>query len=241
MVAELAVIYLAGQQIYRHVTREEVRHVQARELHFDDDVDVQARKTAFFAFMRPIIEAENRRIQVLRQRLIAARKVGGKPVWVAAVAADYRLKWTGAEWQALLRRVDTAPLPLVLAQSANETNWGRSRFARQGNNMFGQWCFKPGCGLVPKRRTVGKSHEVASYATVNASIRAYLHNINTSPAYRLLRDLRQRARRQGKEPTASQMAGGLANYSERGAAYVKDIRAMIKSNRALMIGSGRGR
>ena len=240
LLAELAVIYLTGQQIYLHYSKEEIRSFQARDLQIDDGINVPGRKTAFFAFMRPIIEAENHRIQDLRRRLIAARKVGGKPVWVAAVADKYRIAWTGAEWRALLQRGDTAPLPLVLAQSANETNWGRSRFAREGNNMFGQWCFKPGCGMVPKQRNTGAGHEVARYKSVNASVRAYLRNLNTGPAYRELRRLRWQARQQGKTPDAMQLASGLDRYSQRGAAYVDDIRAMIQSNRALMLGVGAG-
>jgi len=238
LLVPLAVIYLAGQQIYLHYSREEVRSIQAHELRFQEGVDAEARKTAFFAFMRPIIEAENQRIQVLRHRLIAARKVGGRPLWVTAVAEDYRIAWTGAEWQALLQRVDTTPLPLVLAQSANESNWGRSRFARKGNNMFGQWCFKPGCGMVPKQRNSGAGHEVASYRSVNASVRAYLRNLNTGAAYGELRRLRWQARQQGKTPTAMLLASGLERYSQRGAAYVDDIRAMIKGNRNLMLGVG---
>ena len=109
----------------------------------------------------------------------------------------------------MLKRVDITPLLLVLAQSANESNWGQSRFARQGNNMFGQWCFRKGCGLVPNRRESGKQHEVAAFETVNASVRSYLNNINSSRAYGRLRDLRQRARRRGERPTAEDLAAGL--------------------------------
>jgi Bax protein len=240
LVAELVVIYLAGQQIYLHYTKEDTRLVQARQLLVHDSGDIQTRKTAFFAFMRPIIEAENQRIETLRRRLTAARRIGGKPVWVAAVAKDYGIPWSGVEWVALLQRVDTAPLPLVLAQSANESNWGRSRFAQEGNNMFGQWCFRPGCGLVPRHRNTGAGHEVASYATVNASVRAYLRNLKPGAAYQELRRLRWQTRQQGKTPSAMLLASGLERYSQRGAAYVDDIRAMIKGNRELMLDAGAG-
>ncbi len=189
---------------------------------------------AFFAYLRPVVEAENQRITNLRRRLVAARQRQSSPPWVGAVAASHGLDWTGRDWEELLKRVDITPLLLVLAQSANESNWGQSRFARQGNNMFGQWCFRKGCGLVPNRRESGKQHEVAAFETVNASVRSYLNNINSNRAYGRLRDLRQRARRRGERPTAEDLAAGLEPYSQRGMAYVNDIRAMIHVNRALM-------
>ena len=134
----------------------------------------------------------------------------------------------------MLKRTDITPLLLVLAKSANESNWGQSRFARQGNNMFGQWCSRKGCCLVLNRREFGKQHEVAAFETVIASVRSYLNNINSNRAYGRLRDLRQRARRRGERPAAEDLAAGLDPYSQRRMAYVNDIRAMIRLNRALM-------
>jgi Bax protein len=134
-----------------------------------------------------------------------------------------------------LARVDTVPLSLVLAQAANESSWGQSRFAQEGNNLFGEWCFREGCGIVPEQRSAGKSHEVAAFDSVNASVRSYLHNLNTGRAYAALRKLRQQARAAGEAPKAMVLASGLARYSERGLAYVHEIKAMIRSNRELMM------
>jgi Bax protein len=209
-------------------------YVLASGLRIGDAADIAGKKAAFFAYLWPVVEAENRRITNLRRRLVAARQRQPSPPWVGAVAANHGLDWTGRDWDELLKRVDITPLPLVLAQSANETNWGQSRFARQGNNMFGQWCFRTGCGLVPKRRASGKQHEVAAFETVNASVRSYLNNINSNRAYAMLRDLRQQARRRGENPKADDLAAGLEPYSQRGMAYVNDIRAMIRVNRALI-------
>ncbi|MDP6689685.1 MAG: hypothetical protein QF384_09335 [Alphaproteobacteria bacterium] len=132
--APLAVIYLAGQNIYRHYTAPDVHFMQASQLRIDETVNVRDRKKAFFDFMRPVVEAENRRILKLRRRILAARQAGQRPAWVAAAAKDYGIEWSGNEWRALLRRVDVLPLELALVQSANESSWGRSRFAQQGNN-----------------------------------------------------------------------------------------------------------
>ncbi|WP_374764778.1 glucosaminidase domain-containing protein [Yunchengibacter salinarum] len=218
-----------------------VGYRHAEDLTITEDMTVEERKQAFFDFMRPIVKAENRRISALRDRLQAARQDKTPPAWVADVAENYGVDWSGegreSEWRALLRRVDTVPLPLVLAQAANESSWGRSRFARKGNNFFGQWCFSKGCGIVPKRRSAGKNHEVASFDTVNAAVRAYLHNINTSGAYGGLRDIRYTARQQARKPKAEALAAGLTRYSERGAAYVSEIRAMIRVNTPLMMQS----
>lgn len=236
----LLAVYLGWQRIYEHHVTNGVGYVYASQLQVDAKADVGAKKAAFFALMRPIIVAENESIAELRQRLIAAREAGEVPAWAGAAAHAYGVEWTGKEWQALLKRVDTAPLALALAQSAKESNWGQSRFAQQGNNMFGQWCFRAGCGMVPRDRKAGKKHKVARYDTVNASVRSYLKNLNTSPAYWVLREIRWQARRQGRKPTASLLAAGLGRYSEQGSAYIDDIRAIIEKNRALMLAADAG-
>lgn len=231
----LGVTGLIGYSQYESRVTKGVGFVQASEMPVEDTVDVRAKKKAFFDFMRPIVKAENARIRETRERLIAAREANETPGWIADVAARYKVEWTGEEWTLLLKRVDAVPLPLVLAQAANESSWGQSRFAQRGNNMFGQWCFSEGCGIVPNRRDSGKSHEVAAYDTVNASVRSYLRNINTTGAYRGLREIRWQARQQGRSASAAELAAGLSRYSERGSEYVSEIRAMIRTNRSLML------
>jgi Bax protein len=94
--------------------------------------------------------------------------------------------------------------------------------------------------MVPKNRDADARHEVATYDTVNASVRAYMKNLNTSDAYDDLRDMRWLARLRGVHPEAIPVSAGLAPYSERGKAYVADIQAMIRKNRDLMIESTAG-
>jgi Bax protein len=119
-------------------------------------------------------------------------------------------------------------------QAANESAWGRSRFARQGNNYFGQWCYRKGCGIVPARRVPGATHEVRRFASVAESVRAYMNNINRSSAYADFRNIRRSLRVQSKPLDAERLAYGLKSYSERGMAYVHVIRSMIRSNRVLI-------
>lgn len=213
------------------------RILRGRDLATSQDMDTKVRKAKFFAALRPIIREENGRIAELRGRLIAAHAAHETPMWVADLARSYKIKWTGQEWDALLARVDTVPMMLVLAQAANESSWGRSRFAQEGNNLFGMWCYRPGCGIIPARREVGKTHEVAAYRTVNASVRAYLHTINTVRAYVPLRKMRAGMRTKGKRLDAVKLAGGLMRYSERGQDYIDEVRAMIRVNAKLMKGT----
>jgi Bax protein len=126
--------------------------------------------------------------------------------------------------------VDTIPASLVLAQAANESAWGTSRFARQGKNVFGIWCFRDGCGKVPNARAPGKRHEVASFDSVQDGVSYYLLLLNTHPAYAQLRSLRDEKRRVDEKPTGATLAEGLLRYSERGGAYVRELQAMIRVN-----------
>lgn len=130
----------------------------------------------------------------------------------------------------LMRRVDVIPTSLVLAQAANESGWGTSRFAREGNNIFGQWCFDEGCGLVPNQRGEDASHEVRAFASVDAAVRAYFRNLNTHPSYEDLRTLRASMRMQGLPLNSMVLARGLTRYSERGMDYVEELQDMIRIN-----------
>ncbi|MEQ8666498.1 MAG: glucosaminidase domain-containing protein [Rhodospirillales bacterium] len=226
---------IAGYKIYEHRVTGGVGFVEATELAGLDDVQVEEKKRQFFDALRPIIEAENGRIAELRKRLIAARDSGQDPSWVFGVAEDYDVTWTGHEWRVLLRRVDTIPMTLAMAQAANESSWGQSRFAQEGNNLFGQWCFTEGCGIVPEDRPAGDNHEVRAFGSINESVRSYLHNINTHRAYRELRQARARARAEGRAASGLELAGYLDSYSERGAKYIEEIRATVRVNRDLML------
>jgi Bax protein len=130
----------------------------------------------------------------------------------------------------LKRRVDVVPPALVLAQAAIETGWGTSRFAQQGNAIFGQHTRDPNDpGMVPQGLE-DPDFRVRSFDTVTQAVQAYLHNLNTHPAYRKLRVIRADARARGVDPDSHAMAAGLTEYSARGWAYVKDIRVTIRAN-----------
>lgn len=205
-------------------------------------LDVPTKKQTFFAYLQPKIDAANETIAKDRLRLQAlnADLPTRPPSWrqrrfIAALAADYDIVIDDpadylAASTALLRRVDIIPPALVLIQAAKESGWGTSKFAVQGNNLFGQQCFVAGCGFVPTARLAGRSHEVARFDSVDEAVAAYLHNLNTHPRYQRLREIRATQRANNEELTGSMLADGLLAYSERGADYVVEVKYMIRQN-----------
>lgn len=235
--AEDAVVALAGTPIQR-----DARIVEPLP-DFTSFTSAEEKKQAFFDWLKPVVEAENARIMQLRQRLLSLQ---GKLLsaeekgWLRDLFYRYRVplsQWSNAI-NMLLRRVDMVPVELALAQAAKESAWGTSRFAIEGNNLFGQWCFRQGCGIVPARREDEAKHEVAVFATPAAAIRAYMHNLNSGHAYAEFRSIRVGLHRMGKPPSAMVLAAGLLNYSEQRQAYVDKIREFITTNRSLMQGVG---
>lgn len=208
--------------------------------------DVEVRKLSFFEYLVPIVEQENDRLRRDRRRLdyIHDHIRFGRPLlpedvaWLRMTAEDAGLvvfaPHQPAFWDTLARRTDEVPVELALVQAALESAWGTSRFARQGNNFFGQWCFQPGCGIVPSGRADDASHEVARFATVEQAVRSYLRNLNTGDSYRRFRDIRDDFRRSGRTLDAAAMADGLHAYSELGEGYVDRIRALLRQNRDLI-------
>jgi Bax protein len=210
-----------------------------------NEPDVKTKKRKFFNALRPMVQSENARISNQRKLVINLQKRNSltekENQQLNKLLKIYRLKQDKngtVPWAKLLTRVDTVPLELVLSQAANESAWGTSRFAREANNLFGQWCFSKGCGLVPARRNAGTTHEVAAFKSPQLSVRSYLRNLNTGRVYGDLRTIRAEQRAAGKTATAYQLAGGLSKYSERGQEYVKEIRSMIKYNGKYMRGEG---
>jgi len=196
------------------------------------------RKTEFFAFVHPLIESENARVLRERRRLEtldAADETGWLDrIWLNGVARDYGIQAQEIEpadvVDALLPRVDIVPESLALAQAAKESGWGTSRFAREGNNLFGEWCFDPGCGTVPRNRATGRSHEVRSFANPEESIRSYIRNLNTHESYQDFRAARAGLRAAGQELSGLALAAQLTRYSERRLDYVHEITGLIRTN-----------
>lgn len=196
----------------------------------------------FLSLMKPIIEAENTRILQIRKQLVHLRTLTHMPkqmnIWLHQLAGEYRIPLNGKPdnrfWHRILAVVDIVPMEMAMAQAANESAWGNSRFARKANNYFGQWCFQKGCGLVPLRRNVGARHEVKRFDSPAASVRAYMKNMNTLHAYKSFRNIRQSMRHQGKPLDSEFLVMGLKKYSERGVDYIRTIRSIIRKNKKIL-------
>ncbi len=200
---------------------------------------LRKRQRVFINYLKPRAQTLNRSILRTRQQVegLYERWQSTKTLsvpnrqWLIALADNYNINDAQfvhpGDWVRLLKRVDIVPVSMILAQAANESSWGSSRFAQQGLNLFGQWCYQPGCGIVPLKRPPGRRYEVQKFSTINASIQAYVHNLNTNNHYAQFRNLRFHTRNSKKNLSGYTLAQGLKNYSERKNKYVKSIQSMI--------------
>ncbi len=199
--------------------------------------DINDKKNDFFAFLLPKIKYANDNILKERRQVfdlkVALPNLSKDEVSTLNALKDkYEVSLTNHEdaINALLKRVDIIPASLALAQAANESAWGTSRFAQEGNNLFGQWCYVKGCGIIPKQRHGKQRHEVAKFDGIVDSIESYMRNLNSQAAYEKLRTLRAEAREDEDVITGVNLANGLWSYSIRREAYVHEIQLMIKQN-----------
>lgn len=204
--------------------------------------NTQERKAAFVDYLRPTIRDINRQRAIERHHLerIHARLQRGKAlswlqqrhleIWAKRYGIKASTDRPSAVATSLLQHLDEIPASMVLAQAALESAWGTSRFVREGNNFFGHWCFSAGCGIVPSDRKEGATHEVRKFASTEASLRAYFRNINSHPAYQVVRKIRAEARAQNNTLSGLELITGLEQYSERGPAYIDELREIIRVN-----------
>lgn len=205
------------------------------------NLTVQEKKRTFVWLLGPTVLAANEQVAAERlelDRLLALKLAGAtwdtmQQQWLQELATRYGVSGTinDAALQELRVRVDTVPVSLILAQAATESGWGTSRFAAQGNALFGQWTYG-GDGIVPKeQRTATKgNYRIRAFETPLDSISAYLLNLNTHRTYAELRQYRYRMRTAGTPLSGESLAAGLLHYSERGQAYVDELRALIRRN-----------
>jgi len=198
---------------------------------------VDEKKEAFFEYLYPRVRVANSRVLIARNFLdqLADREQlsAAEEHWIKQQAKRLRLdpqSQPAVLIEQLQSRLDIVPPSLVLAQAANESAWGASRFARKGNNLFGQWCFSAGCGLVPSARAKGAGHEVQVFRTPYHSVRSYVQNLNRHRSYKSLRQLRLNKRSAGELPDGITLVRGLGAYSERGEDYIFEISSMIRIN-----------
>lgn len=189
-------------------------------------------KQSFINLVLPLIVASNDELVQRRNAVKAAFDAKNRAMlekWAVLYRVDPENLDDAELAKQLLRRVDTIPVALALAQAAIESGWGTSRFALQGNALFGQWAWTESAGMRP----LAASNEravVRSFGSLLESVRAYMHNLNTHPNYQRFRLARQRLSPQNKTIKAGTLATYLDSYAEIGTAYVDKLRAVMSSN-----------
>ena len=217
----------------------------------DDLHERQEKKRLFFMGLLPMVLMANEEIASERAQLIdiqghyqtTGRLELEEQLKLEDMAKQYRISSAPLDETSLLdrllKRVDIIPPSMVLAQAANESAWGTSRFAREGNNLFGQWTFKPGTGIVPRNRPKGARYEVRKFASLYDSVRSYINNLNTHEAYLDMRNIRMELRQRGEQVSGRALVKGLQRYSIRRDDYISEIDQMIRYNRLGRFNSAR--
>jgi len=204
---------------------------------FDTRMVVENRKKAFIRTVLPLVLKANEEVRDERRRLIAIEEQissgrdisDAAQVWLENLADKYRT--SPNDFISLLRRVDTVSPTLALAQAIEESGWGRSRFARHGNALYGQRAWSKGAGFVPDERAEGEKFEVRAFDSLLDSVRSYVVNLNRHHAYEDYRAARAIMRAQETTLNGEVLAASLINYSERREAYVETLNGLIRSNR----------
>jgi len=193
-------------------------------------------KKAFVEIMLPLIQAENNKIKDLRKKII---EIYNDPFYLldqkkisflAKIAKIYKIK-NITDKKEFLKKINTIPPSLALAQAAIESGWGKSRFVKEANNIFGHWEYS-NKGLAPKSKydNIKIDYSIKIFPSLEASIAAYMKNLNRNPAYKKFRDLREKYSEENKTFTGIAAADAMINYSQRKEEYIKLLKTMIKSN-----------
>ena len=192
----------------------------------------EAQKQSFIKLVLPLILAANDELLQRREAVKVAVQTNDRnklDQWAMLYRIDSENFDDFALSERLLRRVDTVPVALALAQAAVESGWGKSRFAQQGNALFGQWAWTDSAGIRP----LAASNEravVRSFGSLLESVRAYMHNLNTHQNYKRFRDARYHLKSQAEKAKAGRLAAYLDSYAEIGQAYVEKLLAVMSSN-----------
>jgi Bax protein len=193
---------------------------------------IKKQKEEFKRILLPMIEIENNKILLERNQVIS---IFNEPFFLTnkenllilgKLAKKYKIKNIYDEDE-FLKKIDTIPPRLVLAQGAVESAWGRSYFVRKANNIFGQWDYS-GRGLIPRNRDANATHTIRIFKSLEESLAVYMRNLNRNPAYREFRELRYKYRKNNKKFTAEVAATTLHRYSQLGEEYVKILQSIIK-------------
>ena len=189
------------------------------------------RKNLFIQIVLPLILDENNQIKLDRKKLFVVlnknNNSDAEQKWLNMKFKQYGVK--NKDLSTLKIRMDEIPVSLAIAQAAKETGWGTSRFALEGNALFGQWTFS-GDGIKPKFSDNDKNHKVMKFQILKASVRAYQRNLNTHSSYKKFRKLRAQSRDNDEKLDSLILADCLDQYAATGVEYTKTLKKIILQN-----------
>ena len=193
--------------------------------------NTQKRKDLFIQIILPLILQENNNIKLDRIKLFKiinkSKNTELEKKWLRKKYKQYGVN--NKDISVLKMRMDVVPISMALAQAAKETGWGTSRFAQEGNALFGQWTWS-GEGLKPKDADKDKGHKVMKFNILQASVRAYQRNLNTHKSYKNFRIARAELRDKNQTLDSLILSQHLDKYAETGQEYVNIIQKIIKQN-----------
>ena len=237
---ELGYTEAAWNEGLREVNRVYLQNIPSRWRHkHSQEVEVKMKKELFLRVLAPLVLRSNELILEDRARLQSLADSGElDDPWLRELAVRYRVidsdddsGLDDTSLAELLARVDSIPNSLALAQTIEESGWGTSRFADQGNAMFGQWAWGENA-IKPEQQRSGKgNYGIAAFNSPLESVQGYMLNINTHRAYTPLRDKRATIRSAGGVPSGEDLATTLVNYSERGQHYVDSLNSIMRYNK----------
>ena len=208
---------------------------------FDQLQDVKLKKKLFYLITLPIIHESNRLILEDREMIINIEKKFLRKTLnenevneTVRLAVKYKLDYSTIDlklFRDLKQRINIIPVSLALAQAIVESGWGQSRFALEGNALYGQWTTNEQKGIIPEDRDEDKTHAVRKFENLQQSVQAYMHNINTHRAYYSFRVVRRIAERVQYTDPISAKVKFLAAYAEIGQEYVDKLELIIESNK----------
>ena len=189
------------------------------------------RKKLFIQIVLPLIIEENLKIRFDRKKLFQILNKNNTSerdkAWLNLKFKQYGIK--NKDLSKLKIRLDEIPVSLAIAQAAKETGWGSSRFAQEGNALFGQWTWS-GEGIKPLDLEKDKKHKVAKFKILKASVRAYQRNLNTHSSYKEFRIERAIQRDNEEKLNSLKLVNYLEKYAETGKEYTEVLKKIITQN-----------
>ena len=194
--------------------------------------NTKKRKELFIQIILPLVIKENNYIRSERKKLFnilnKSHNTNSEKKWLEQKFKQYGV--VNKDLSTLKVRMDEIPISMAIAQAAKETGWGTSRFAQEGNALFGQWTWT-GEGIKPAGAKVDSTHKVMRFNVLQASVKAYHRNLNTHSSYRDFRRVRAELRDEGKALDSIVLSEYLDKYAQTGKKYIKILQQIIKQNK----------